>query len=244
MPVAQLERRRQILTAEKPPEHHIDFEGIPQHMALMKRWVLWIWKRDGKGKFTKMPIQANGRAASSTDPDTWCDFATAVAAAQRMNCGIGFVLGEGVCGVDFDGCRDPDSGEIDSTVTEFCKKLGYCEVSPSKTGIKVFVHGELPAKITTQFELPGGLPVEIYRSGRFFCVTGCRAPFSPDDVQDRQYELQSVYARLGSGASLNAVERYQRTRLSFQFLPVPSLPSNLADGKFGAAIVHCGPSAC
>jgi primase-polymerase (primpol)-like protein len=57
------------------------------------RWVLWRWKPDKKGKPTKPPYKAAAPSeyASSTDPETWSDFTTAVAAERHAD-GIGYCL--------------------------------------------------------------------------------------------------------------------------------------------------------
>ena len=48
-------------------------------------------------------------------------------------------------GFDFDIVRDPEFGIIDPWAQELIDELdGYAEVSPSGTGVKVIVRGELP----------------------------------------------------------------------------------------------------
>jgi primase-polymerase (primpol)-like protein len=64
----------------------IDRERLPPALAplvAMPHWVLWRWETKKDGKRTKVPYQAKrpGTKASSTDPRTWSDYATAVAAA-------------------------------------------------------------------------------------------------------------------------------------------------------------------
>src|SRR5881392_924806 len=90
---------------------------IPAELRESDRWVRWT--RD------KRPIQADGRPAKSTDPDTWSSYAR-VRSFDRK----GFVLGAGV------GCIDLDHCLIDGQPTEqaraFLARLPktYIEISP------------------------------------------------------------------------------------------------------------------
>src|SRR5262249_52810503 len=83
-------------------------------------------------------------------------------------------------GVDLDGCRDPDTGELADWAKRVLAELSsYAEVSPSGTGVKVFV--------LARHELEGNKrpfhsgEVEVYDRGRFFVVTGqpLRGPPGP-----------------------------------------------------------------
>ena len=191
-------KREAILTAAQRPGYLLEPESIPDCLASRDRWILWSWYWNGK-KWTKRPIQTSGRAASSTDPATWSDFSTAVQAAERDGCGLGFVFnGDGVVGVDLDDCRDPQTGDLANWAAAIVRQLKtYAEVSPSETGVKLFVIGELPDKFNKLHKRPDGHgEAEIYREGRFFCVTGQRVPGTPQDVQERGEQLRSVYQQL------------------------------------------------
>jgi primase-polymerase (primpol)-like protein len=96
-----------------------DPSGIPAVAQLAERgarFVLWknVPNRDKPGKRKKLPLQVSGEAAASTNPATWSGLDEAVAAARRRRVdGIGFVFnGDGIGGVDLDGCRDPATEEI------------------------------------------------------------------------------------------------------------------------------------
>lgn len=120
-----------------------------------------------------MPLQSNGSAASSTNPETWCDFLHAQEAyeAGRYD-GVGFVFdgSDGIVGVDLDDCIDPSVG-IDSLAPEARKILegvkGYAEISPSGTGLKIFTRADISA---AHVDHDKGL--EVYPRGRYFTVTG------------------------------------------------------------------------
>ena len=81
------------------------FANIPFELQTFKQWVLWRFVTLDNGKITKEPYQCNGQLASVTNPETWIDFDTAVAAQKNGKFdGIGFVLTEQdpYCFIDLD----------------------------------------------------------------------------------------------------------------------------------------------
>jgi primase-polymerase (primpol)-like protein len=61
--------------------------------------------------------------------------------------GIGFVVSkeDDFCGLDLDGCRNPETGAIENWAMEVITAVeSYTEVSPSETGIRIFAKAELP----------------------------------------------------------------------------------------------------
>jgi putative DNA primase/helicase len=153
------------------------FENIPQVMQSRPRWLLWRFQtRDGKR--TKVPYQANGEFGSSTDPQKWTTFANVCAAFVRGGFdGIGFALGDGITGIDFDHAVDLTTGQIQDWATEAIEKFAarqtYIEISPSGDGFHVFILGTKPANLNNVL---GGFPnrgkIELYENGRYFTVTG------------------------------------------------------------------------
>ena len=89
-----------------------------------------------------------GRKAKSNDPATWADFDAALAACRgRKLDGIGYVFAVdgSEAGVDLDDCRDAATGEVQSWAADLIATLdSYAEVSPSGTGVKVYVVGRKP----------------------------------------------------------------------------------------------------
>jgi len=104
--------------------------------------------------------------------------------------GIGFVVSkeDDFCGLDLDGCRNPETGAIENWAMEVITAVeSYTEVSPSETGIRIFAKAELP---------PGrrkGGHFEIYDDVRFFTVTGKHLKDTPLTVEPRQKELEQIY---------------------------------------------------
>jgi hypothetical protein len=134
--------------------------------------------------------------ASSTDPTTWASFEETRAAHLTGDFdGIGFVLttNDPLVGVGLDDVINPETGEIDPWAAEIVDKLAsYTEISPSGTGIRIFVKGSLAG-------LKGRKKgkFEIYDSGRFLTVTGNIYGYgTPRDIEDRQSEIEDLHMRV------------------------------------------------
>lgn len=96
------------------------------------------------------------------------------------------------CGVDLDDCIDPASGAIKPWGREFIERLAsYSEISPSGTGVKVFLKGNKPGTRCRKQFADG--EVEIYDNDRFFVVTGRRLDSASTEVELRQEQLDAVY---------------------------------------------------
>ena len=101
-------------------------ENIPDALQEQPRWLAWRFEtRDDKE--TKVPMSpATRRLADVTDPDCWTDFADCLSSVNRQGgyfSGIGFALGDGWAGVDFDDCRDPETGELHPAALEMMDRL-------------------------------------------------------------------------------------------------------------------------
>lgn len=115
----------------------------------------------------KRPLTADGRAASSTDPNTWTDFDTACRAAAAKGMHIGYMLHES----DPFACIDLDvrDGTPREHIERFQKIVAtfdsYTERSRSGKGLHVWVEG----KIGRGSKRDG---VEVYSQERFIICTG------------------------------------------------------------------------
>jgi putative DNA primase/helicase len=159
----------QTSIADSPPEPlGVLPDGIPNELKGRPQWVNWKYAWDGK-KWTKHPYNPRtGRKASSTDLLTWSTFEEVLEAyeAGRFD-GLGFVLcsGDPFTGIDFDGCRNPETGQVKEWAMEIVEMVSaYAEVSPSGCGLHLIVRGVLPNSRR------GG--VEVYSHSRFFTMTG------------------------------------------------------------------------
>lgn len=151
--------------------------GIPQELKDLKQWVCWRYALTNKAEWSKVPYDAAlDKRASSTNPETWRSFSTAIAEYKNRNRpypydGIGFVFKEGdtLTGVDIDSCRDKN-GTVSPEAAELIKKFGtYSELSPSAMGFKCFM--KVKPEVVANFRTKVG-DYEAYNHGRYFTVTG------------------------------------------------------------------------
>ena len=179
---------------------NVKFDLIPQELKDCGQWCVWkVVDRDGH--VTKLPYQINGAMAKSNDPETWATFGQ-VKDRYLLGSwdGIGFVFSDEdpYCGVDLDGCRNPETGLIvpwaKKIILEFAT---YAEVSPSATGVKMWVRGDWPysghKQILTDVErVSDKTPaIEVYDSVRYFAVTGHRLA-GQEFIGDRQGQLDAL----------------------------------------------------
>ena len=154
---------------------------------------------------------------------TWTSADEALANAGRFD-GVGFVFSpdDPFCGVDLDGCRDPETGTMAEWAREIVLLFGtYSEVSPSKTGVKLFLRGKSPMDRGRKQELD--VPkvcdkqpaIEVYDQGRYFAVTGWTLKGMPDEPQERQEILNTFCAEWFSEEKASAHRASQESsRLS------------------------------
>jgi primase-polymerase (primpol)-like protein len=120
--------------------------------------------------------------------------------------GLGFMLGDGFCGIDLDNCRDPLSGQINEQDLAIIQELNsYTEISPRSCGLKVLVKATKPAGRCRIGN------VEIYSQARFFTITGHHLAGTPATVEERQDAVNRLHARLfpiNSTPAANPAGRY------------------------------------
>jgi putative DNA primase/helicase len=106
--------------------------------------------------------------ASSTDPKTWSTYAEAK--AKHDNVGIIFTPEQTLVGIDIDHCVEGDKivhEQKDKIEALIAACDTYTEISPSKTGLHLFL------SVTESFTPKGNkkAPFELYTKGRYFTVT-------------------------------------------------------------------------
>lgn len=155
--------------------------ALPAELKKLRRWVLWRLEAGANGKPTKVPYQVNGQKASSTDPSTWSSYQEAVAGQIiNDNGGVGFVVnGDGYTGIDLDGCRNKDTGDLTDWAEQIIDILGdsYTEITPSETGVRVWVRGTLPEKdkvfnLNPSCGYGDKVKIEVFETERYFTITG------------------------------------------------------------------------
>lgn len=149
------------------------YKSVPEELKILKRWVCYkIEERNGQK--TKVPVNAlSGTYARCNDEITWSKFNIAINGCVKYNClGLGFMLGDGIFGIDLDNHPDKDGvclsqEEFDVLGNEFVEQLdSYTELSQSGLGIHIICKGTLPKGRRRKGN------VEMYDSGRFFAFTG------------------------------------------------------------------------
>lgn len=184
----------------------IDGSKIPAELRQLPQWVLWATVvRDGLA--TKLPYQSGGALAKSNDPTSWGSFAgieQELDWAGKRYSGLGFVFAKSdeFCGIDLDGCRNALRGEMAPWAKQIIQDLNsYSEVSPSGTGVKIFLRGKLPMptgkkKAIDQPAFWGKQPaIEVYDHSRYFAVTGQRLAGVSHICEPRQGQLDELVSR-------------------------------------------------
>ncbi|MBZ5590570.1 MAG: hypothetical protein LAO05_18625 [Acidobacteriia bacterium] len=177
----------------------VQSETIPAELRAQPS-VLWRAEPRGLDKPAKVPyrIAEPSRRASSTDPATWGSFADAVEAylslvdlspdpARGPVAGVGVVLTAAArltC-IDLDRVIDAD-GRLDTraeTIVERCDS--WTEISPSGTGLHIFVLGSVPRAVK-------GNQIEVYTIDRYICITGHQWPGTPASLRPQQPYLDHL----------------------------------------------------
>lgn len=174
---------------------NVMIENIPEQLKALNQWLLWRYEVIN-GKDTKVPYQPNGHKAQTTNPEHFNSFEAIVNAYQTGDySGIGFVFthNDDFTGIDLDDCRNAETGKIEGWALELIETAGsYTEISPSGTGVKIFVCGAAPGATGRKAGYKTG-SVEMYSFGRYFTLTGWHLENTPKDVADNQPAIIKIY---------------------------------------------------
>ncbi|WKY46533.1 AAA family ATPase [Eubacteriaceae bacterium ES3] len=162
------------------------FENIPKDLTALPQWVL----RKGK-----MPINPhNGYGAKAGDPSTWGTLNQCGSALMQQDCkydGLGFEFNDnGIVGVDLDHVLN-DLGIPTTEALDIIKRLdSYTEISPSGTGLHIFVYGDIPQNRKSPEK-----GIELYKNKRYFTMTGnVFGELKP--IQHREEGIMALYDEL------------------------------------------------
>ena len=213
-------------------------DNIPEKLKSLDRWLVWRWVwKDKTGKWTKIPMSPHGGWGSTTNRITWGTYGEALGCVKDFD-GLGFVFHgtDGIVGIDLDKCLSADGTPNPWAMDILRIAATYAEVSPSGTGVKLWVLGSLPGngRRGTISALNGSADignVEIYDAGRFFTVTGriFSAPsgepaWSAEPVA-AEWLITEIIRRLNSASRLRSAD--QRSTAS----PPPPVPVVAAEGE-------------
>jgi len=208
----------------------VNLDAIPQELRDLPRWACWKeTPSTGDKKAGKPPIQANvkftGRHvyAKANDPKSWASFDMALRywrdqlRGKGLASGLSIALnGDGIVGMDMDRCRNVKTKAIDGWALEIIKRFRtYTGVSPSGTGIRIFLRGKLPA---------GGRhkgQIEVYGAGKFLSVTGRKLTGhgAGDGIEERSAELLTWYREVFGAGPTSTKEKGDTGNLVIHDLP-------------------------
>lgn len=158
------------------------------------------------------------KGASSTDPSTWCDFEIARKAVREGTYDqIGFVFNDnGIVGIDIDCGFDNDGFLSDVSVDIMKTCRSYTEKSRSGRGVHILLKGELPFKGKNN-----GDGVEIYKSSRYFIVTGDKLIY--DNIIENQEAIDYIVHKYFRDAIKEKEDNYNTQCI---YTPVYTKPQN------------------
>lgn len=158
--------------------------SVPEMLYKNNRWIHWIYgEKDGKQ--TKIPVSPQGKWISTQESGYWLEYEAAKQISSQNKLFVGWVLGNGIGGIDLDYALDADGNVREwakPIIDKFAGKT-YCETSPSGRGVKLWVSGRFPRDGSRLFDADGYAvrshqqkdhAIEVYnadRNERYFTVT-------------------------------------------------------------------------
>ncbi|PUE41421.1 AAA family ATPase [Limnohabitans sp. Bal53] len=201
-------------TGNPPALREFNSDKIPQELKAQKRWAPWkaVWS-EKRGKYDKIPCHVNGHGISTAKPEQWFTYAEALQAyanAADRYAGLGYVMTgpHDLVGIDLDNCikREkvkPWAEKIEPWAQEIIDQArSYTELSPSGTGLRIFVRGTVPDDWTNHI-----VGVEIYagHQGRFLTVSGSRLKTSVEVINAAPAGfLDGLFGKYGKPAAPKA----------------------------------------
>jgi primase-polymerase (primpol)-like protein len=149
------------------------------------RWM--GWKISGANSETKEPMSPRGGHASSTNPDTWADFPTALAFCERNGYALGLAITKlpdftPISCVDFDHVVSKGAAPKGWAEDAITSLNTYTERSASGEGFKAFLLGSISDEDTIAGEevkpspASGKRKVEIFTGRKMVALTGQMLP--------------------------------------------------------------------
>jgi hypothetical protein len=169
----------------KPTTHQRNLAKLPPALMPLierKQWAVWRWTQKADGTWQKPPFMAlqPERHASTSDPATWADYATALATVQAGDAdGLSYVLtkDDPFGAIDLDHCRCTITNSIDVWAQNYLQAAvdTYQEITPSGVGVRIwgFADGNpLNRKLTLKIE-GKDIAAELFRkTNKALTVTG------------------------------------------------------------------------
>lgn len=126
----------------------INPDAFPPEMLARDQWVTWEWQKEAYREGNIVPLKKWNKVPSGGKYERMSFSEALKRFTNDQNlAGIGFTLGDGIMGFDLDNHRDRKTGKLTSFAELVIKKCrSYCEVSPTGTGVKIYMLGEIPEK--------------------------------------------------------------------------------------------------
>lgn len=205
--------------SSKPKSIFPSADQLPAELLPLS-WCCFRFKWDGH-RWKKPPYSTRDDSKIGATAEYETDFRpfadAVVGAARHKHDGVGLVFrDQGYVGIDFDDCRDPNTGEIHPEVVNWLRWFSatYAEVSVSGTGVHVICKGKIP-RTTTPTPLPNakGITIEIYSNNRYFTATGLLLKEHQLQVSDCQVSVDKLRAHVdkktASGSASDAKNKKQ-----------------------------------
>jgi len=172
--------------------------NVPAFLKNIPNWIRWRLETGDNGKPAKVPYRVDGRKAASTRAEDWSEYRIAVTGTPiDQTQGVGFVVNGGIVGFDLDGCRDPKTEKLAPWAESIVDMLdSYTEVTPSQTGVRVWVRGTVPGtdkvfNLDPAVGFGDKVKIEVFTDDRYFTVTG--EPLFNESVDVEERDLTAVY---------------------------------------------------
>ncbi|MDP6537827.1 MAG: hypothetical protein QGG02_16110, partial [Gammaproteobacteria bacterium] len=234
--------------------------NIPVEIRGKDRFITWGYFKNKSGKIAKSPMDKTGGLFSYADAAKWLSISKAELEIDNTDLGLGISLGEEGLDIrklesqpsqwlwclDFDGFVAGD--EFDNGVHSLLHKLDtYAELSPSRTGLKLFFTTSKKPSIKSKIlfgpssfaeRFPdirkyANREIEVFSQGYFLTLTGESYRF-PSVQFIREEKVDDLFAYLdewakrtgGSGLKIQECKSSKKTSESettYHKLTVPSL---------------------
>lgn len=207
----------------------MNLDAFPAEFKERRIWCLWRIEPGPDGQLTKVPYIGPVDKARSNDPGSWLSFSSAEIMYREFYSAesptpLGKVAGLGIFAdgshtfIDLDSCFAA-AGHLEPWAADFVLKAHtYAERSPSGKGVHLFLRGA----VSKAAKING---CEVYRTGRFFTVTG--------------QALNGAKVRVADAAELEALRaRIAENRLRPYKLGKPPSPSQPEAPRSSGTIVY------
>ena len=190
-----------------------NYDNIPETLKQFNQFLNFKIKTKENGKSGKPPVDKNGYIISYKKTENWMTFEGAIANYNKCEKidGINFVLTkeDGLVGIDLDDCVD--NGSIEDWANDWIQTLdSYTEISPSGTGLRIFIKGEISSN-----KNEGN--IEVYRYDKVLTLTGNHLKSTPIEINVNQEGLDKMMEQF------NTKTQYQTKSLQ------PTITNNLDD---------------